>query len=58
MLMSIFATWWNAADVPIVVVGDMNALETESSMLAATRVMQDTLLVSKTTPAGRRNANE
>lgn len=43
---------FDAADVPIVVVGDMNALETESSMLAATRAMQDSLLVSKTTPTG------
>lgn len=43
---------FDAAEVPIVVVGDMNALETEASMLAAIETMQDSLLVSKTTPTG------
>ena len=38
--------------VPVVLVGDMNALETESSMLAATEKLQDAMLVSKTKPIG------
>ena len=43
---------FDAAGVPVVLVGDMNADETESSMLAATERMQDSLLFSKTTPTG------
>ena len=43
---------FDASEVPIVIVGDMNALETEDSMRAATAVMQDSLLVSKTAPTG------
>jgi len=38
--------------IPVVLVGDMNANETEDSMLAATERMQDSLLFSKTTPTG------
>ena len=38
--------------VPVVLVGDMNALETESSMLAATEKLQDAMLVSKFEPTG------
>lgn len=43
---------FDTSEVPIVVVGDMNALETEDSMCTAMAVMQDALLVSKTAPAG------
>ena len=43
---------FEAAGVPGVLVGDMNADETEPSMLAATEKMQDSLLFSKTTPTG------
>ena len=43
---------WQAGGVPVVLVGDMNARETESSMLAATEKMQDSLLLSKTKPTG------
>ena len=43
---------YDASSVPVVLVGDMNALETEGSMLSATALMQDSLLVSKTTPMG------
>jgi len=38
--------------IPVVLVGDMNANETEPSMLVATERMQDSLLLSKTTPTG------
>ena len=38
--------------VPVVLVGDMNALEAESSMLAATEKLQDAMLVSKSEPTG------
>ncbi len=38
--------------IPVVVVGDMNAKEAEPTILAATAVMQNSLLVSKTTPTG------
>ena len=40
------------AGIPTVVVGDMNAKETEECILAATAVLQDSLLASKTTPTG------
>ena len=43
---------FEAAGVPVVLVGDMNALETEDSMVEATEVMQDALLVSETSPTG------
>lgn len=43
---------FEAAGVPVVLVGDMNADETEPSMFAATERMQDSLLFSKTTPTG------
>ena len=41
-----------ALDVPIILVGDMNALETEDSMVEATHILQDALLVSETPPTG------
>ena len=40
------------AGLPIIVVGDMNALETEDAILDATAVMQDSFLYSNTVPAG------
>lgn len=43
---------WQDGGVPVVLVGDMNARETESSMLAATEKMQDSLILSKTKPTG------
>lgn len=43
---------FEAKAVPVVVVGDMNALETEASMVAAAKAMQDSLLVSRTPPTG------
>ena len=43
---------YESVGVPVVVVGDMNALETETSMVEAATAMNDALLVSKTTPTG------
>ncbi len=52
LILSMLVAKYAAVDVPVVLVGDMNALETEDSMLAATDAMQDSLLVSKATPTG------
>ena len=52
LILSSLVERYDAVDVPIALVGDMNAVETEASMLAATAVMQDSLLASKTTPTG------
>ena len=52
LILSSLVEKYDALSVPVTLVGDMNALETESSMLAATALMQDSLLVSKTTPTG------
>ena len=52
LILSKLVVAYEAVGVPCIVVGDMNALETEDSMLAAAAAMQDSLLVSKTTPAG------
>ena len=52
LILSLLVAKYEAVDVPVVLVGDMNALETEDSMLAATAAMQDSLLYSKTTPLG------
>lgn len=52
LILSSLVEKYGALSVPVVLVGDMNASETESSMLAATALMQDSLLVSKTTPTG------
>lgn len=41
-----------ALDVPIVIVGDMNANETEGSIVETAKSMQDSLLVSRTPPTG------
>lgn len=41
-----------ALDVPIVIVGDMNANETEDSIVETEKSMQDSLLVSRTPPTG------
>lgn len=43
---------YDAADMPIIIAGDMNANETENTILAATAAMQDSLVASKTPPAG------
>ena len=42
----------DARDVPIIIVGDMNANETEDSIVETTQYMQDSFLVSKTPPTG------
>ena len=42
----------DARDVPIIIVGDMNANETEDSIVETTQYMQDSFLVSKTSPTG------
>ena len=52
LILSLLVAKYEAVDVPVVLVGDMNALETEDSMIEATAAMQDALLVSKTTPTG------
>lgn len=52
LILSLLVAKYEAVDVPVVLVGDMNALETEDSMFEASIAMQDALLVSKTTPAG------
>ena len=41
-----------ALDVPIVIVGDMNANETEDSIVDTAKSLQDSLLVSRTPPTG------
>ena len=45
-------TKFDARDVPIVIVGDMNANETEDSIVETAKCMQDSFLVSKTSPTG------
>ena len=52
LVLSLLAAKYESVDVPVVIVGDMNALETEESMVEAAAVMQDALLASKTPPAG------
>lgn len=46
LILSKLAKFYDAG-VPVVIVGDMNALETEDSMLEAAEKMQDALLVSE-----------
>lgn len=52
LILSSLVAKWEGVHVPVVVVGDMNAYETETSMVEASAAMNDALLVSKTTPAG------
>ena len=52
LILSKLVAKYDALDVPVVLVGDMNALETEESMVEAAAVMQDSFLVSKTAPTG------
>ena len=52
LILSALVAKYEAVGVPVVLVGDMNALETETSMVEAAEVMQDSLLVSKTAPTG------
>ena len=52
LILSKLVAKYEVVGVPVVVVGDMNALETEDPMLAASAAMQDSLLVSKTAPTG------
>lgn len=52
LILSKLVAKYEAADVPLVLVGDMNAKETEYTITEAAAVMQDSLLFSKTTPTG------
>ena len=52
LILSMLVSKYEAVGVPVVVVGDMNALETEDSMTEAAAAMQDSLLYSKTTQTG------
>ena len=52
LILSALVAKYEAVGVPVVLVGDMNALETETSMVEAAEAMQDSLLVSKTAPTG------
>ena len=52
LILSSLVAKWEGVHVPVVVVGDMNAFETETSMVEAAEAMQDSLLVSKATQTG------
>ena len=52
LILSKLVAKYDALDVPVVLVGDMNAYENEETIRAAMEVLQDSLLVSQTTPAG------
>ena len=52
LILSSLVEKYEAVGVPVVVVGDMNALETETSMVEAAAAMNDTLIGSKTDPTG------
>ena len=52
LILSSLVAKYEAVAVPVVLVGDMNARETETSMAEAAAAMQDALLASKTAPTG------
>ena len=52
LILSSLVAKWEGVHVPVVVVGDMNAFETETSMVEVAEAMQDSLLVSKATQTG------
>lgn len=52
LILSSLVAKYEAVAVPVVLVGDMNARETETSIVDAAAAMNDALLVSKTTPTG------
>ena len=52
LILSSLVAKYEAVAVPVVLVGDMNARETETSMAEAAAAMNDALLASKTAPTG------